>query len=412
MRVLVVEDHHIPRVALHFFFRVGSRNEHPGNTGISHFLEHMMFNGAEKYGPGEFDRETESHGGDNNAYTTPDLTVYTDWFPPTEIERVMDMESDRMRDLRFDAKLVESERRVVEAERRSRNESDNLGYLYERLNSTAFVAHPYRWPVTGWESDTSSWTVEELQDYYRMGYAPNNCLLVIVGDVITARAVALARTHFEAIPPHSLPPLVEAHEPQQENERRVVVSRSAQLAAVMFAYHVPASRHPDYAAIQVLGAILAEGHSSRLYQALVDRGQMANSVSWSHLFSLDPGELTFGVEARRGADLGKLEHTFLSELNRVAAEGVSAEELGRARAQLVTNLYRGLRTLSGKADTIGKYEIYFGDFRKLFSLSGELNCVTGVDVRRVARTYLAAANRTVAVLVPGRPGDQAQESSE
>src|SRR5713226_9236832 len=135
MRVLIAEDHHIPRVALHFFFRVGSRNEHPGNTGISHLLEHMMFNGADKYGPGEFDRETESHGGDNNAYTTPDLTVYTDWFPPTEIERVMDMEADRMRDLRFDAKLVESERRVVEAERRSRNESDNLGYLYERLNS-------------------------------------------------------------------------------------------------------------------------------------------------------------------------------------------------------------------------------------------------------------------------------------
>ncbi|PYT28405.1 MAG: hypothetical protein DMG57_15065 [Acidobacteria bacterium] len=245
-----------------------------------------------------------------------------------------------------------------------------------------------------------------------MGYAPNNCLLVVVGDVTSARAMALARKHFEAIPPHSLPPSVEPREPKHEQERSVVVSRSAQLAAAMFAYHVPASKHPDYAAIQILGAILAEGHSSRLYQALVDRGQLANSVSWSQLFSLDPRALTFGVEARRGADLGTLEHAFLSELDRIAVEDASAEEPARARTQLTTNLYRGLRTLAGKADTIGKYEIYFGNFRKLFSLSGELSRVSAADVRRVARTYLAAANRTVALLVPGLPGDQAQESSE
>ena len=411
MRVLVVEDHHIPRVALHFFYRVGSRNEHPGNTGISHFLEHMMFNGAQKYGPGEFDRETEKCGGDNNAYTTPDLTVYTDWFPASEIERVMDLEADRMRNLRFDTQIVETERRVVEAERRSRSESDNLGYLYERLNAVAFVAHPYRWPVTGWESDTNSWTVSELQDYYRMGYAPNNCLLVIVGDVTVARALSLARTHLETIPPHSLPPSVETSEPKQDRARRVVVSRSAQLAAAMFAYHVPASKHADYAAIQMMGAILAEGRSSRLYKALVDHGQMATSVSWSQLFSLDPGELTFGVEARRGADLRKLEQVFLSELDRVA-EGVTNEEMGRARTQLVTNLYRGLRTLAGKADTIGKYEIYFGSFRKLFNLPGELNRVTTADVRRVARAYLDSANRTAAILVPELPGGQGQEASE
>src|SRR5947209_10133836 len=134
MRVLITEDHHIPRVALHFFFRIGSRNERAGKTGISHFLEHMMFRGAKKYGPGEFDRHTEECGGDNNAYTTSDLTVFTDWFPSSEIERVMDMEADRMRDLRFDGKIVDSERRVVSAERDTRIENDNLGLLYEKLN--------------------------------------------------------------------------------------------------------------------------------------------------------------------------------------------------------------------------------------------------------------------------------------
>jgi zinc protease len=181
MKILVQEDHTIPTVALYFFYRVGSRDEKPGITGISHFFEHMMFNGSQLFGPGEFDRQMEVHGGNNNAYTTKDVTVYTDWFPPDALELMMRMESDRMAHLAFQPKIVESERGVVYSERRLRVDNDNLGALSEQVNAAAIIAHPYHWPVVGWASDIESWTMQDLEMYYKQGYAPNNCILVAAG---------------------------------------------------------------------------------------------------------------------------------------------------------------------------------------------------------------------------------------
>src|SRR5580693_4847755 len=153
MKILIEEDHNIPNVAMYFFYRIGSRNERPGITGISHFFEHMMFNGAKKYGPKQFDREMEKAGGNNNAYTSQDVTVYTDWFPGTALELMFDMESDRMQNLAFDPKIIESERGVVYSERRSSVDNSNGGLLYEQMRAAAYTAHPYHWPVVGWPSD-------------------------------------------------------------------------------------------------------------------------------------------------------------------------------------------------------------------------------------------------------------------
>jgi zinc protease len=410
MRVLIAEDHHIPRVALHFFFRIGSRNEHAGMTGVSHFLEHMMFNGAKKYGPGEFDRRTEECGGDNNAYTTPDLTVFTDWFPSWEVERVMDMEADRMRDLRFDPQIVDSERRVVAAERDTRIDNDNLGLLYEKLNEASYTAHPYHWPVMGRAEDMASWNVAALEAHYRTGYAPNNCVLVVAGDVSASEIQRLVKKYFESIPAHDLPSPVLTREPQQREERRVVLARPSQLPVELYTFHSPASNDADFLPLQVLAAILAEGHSSRLYRALVDRAQLASSVSWSQPLTLDPGQLTFGIEGRSGADLAKLEGSFRTELDRVSQETVPEQDLARARNQLAMNLFREMKTLAGKAELTGKYDIYFGDFQKLFSAAGDLERVKPADIQRVAKRYLARTNCTVAVLMPVESGNQ--EASE
>jgi len=410
MRVLVAEDHHIPRVALHFFFRVGSRNERAGKTGISHFLEHMMFSGAKKYGPGEFDRHTEECGGDNNAYTTPDLTVFTDWFPSSEVERVMDMEADRMRDLRFDAQIVNSERRVVLAERETRIENDNLGLLYEKLNEASYTVHPYHWPVLGRAEDMASWDVSDLEAHYRMGYAPNNCVLVVAGDVSAAEIQRLVKKYFERIPAHDLPAPILTREPPQREERRVVLARPSQLPVALYTFHSPASNDADFLPLHVLGAILAEGHSSRLYRALVDRSQLASSVSWSQPLTLDPGQLTFGIEGRSGADLAKLEAAFDVELNRATDEPVLEQDLERARNQLAMNLYREMKTIAGKAELAGKYDIYFGGFQKLFSVTHDLERVKPADIQRVAKKYLARTNCTAAVLMPVESGNQ--EASE
>ena len=159
MKILVHEDHGIPNVALYIFYKIGSRNEHPGTTGLSHFFEHMMFNGAKKYGPHMLDRVMEDHGGRNNAYTTSDLTVYQDWFPASATELIFDIEADRIRDLSFDPGMIKSERGVVASERRTSVDNDNFGALDEQFNAAAFIAHPYHWPVVGWMSDIESWTM-------------------------------------------------------------------------------------------------------------------------------------------------------------------------------------------------------------------------------------------------------------
>ena len=200
MKVLIQEDHNIPNVAMYFFYRIGSRNEKPGTTGVSHFFEHMMFNGATKYGPKQFDNQMEKAGGQNNAYTSEDVTVYTDWFPNSALELMFDMEADRMQNLAFDLKIIESERGVVYSERRSSVDNSNFGILYEQLRASAYIAHPYHWPVVGWPSDIEGWTIQDLRAHYKMGYAPNNCVMVVVGDVTNDEVMKLAKKYIEPNP--------------------------------------------------------------------------------------------------------------------------------------------------------------------------------------------------------------------
>jgi zinc protease len=402
MKVLVHEDHDIPNVALYIFFKVGSRNERPGATGLSHFFEHMMFNGAKKYGPKQFDIIMEKNGGNNNAYTSRDVTVYTDFFPGTALELMIDMESDRIRDLAFDPKIIESERGVVASERRLSVENSNWGALEEQLDATAYTAHPYGWPVIGWMSDIESWTMEDLKHHFRMGYAPNNCIVVISGDVAMDEVSALAKKYLEPIPRHDPPPPVRTREPEQRGERRVTLRKAAQLPLQMFSYHVPESSHADYLALEILGAVLTEGRSSRLYRRLVDREQLALSVNENMAYSLDPGQLVFRMQPRAGIDPAKAEQAFLEEIERMQTVPVAAEELQKAKNQLLTGFYRSLKTIAGKANLLGQFEVFFAGHEKLNSYPSELEKIAAADVLRVAKAYLGEKNRTVAVLIPER----------
>src|SRR5580704_14993634 len=208
MKVLVQTDHSIPHVALYIFYRIGSRNEGPGTTGISHFFEHMMFNGAKKYGPGELDKVMEANGGANNAYTTRDVTVYQDWFPRSALPLIYDIEADRIQNLSFDPAKIKSEREVVASERRLRTDNDNGGLLDEQLWATAYIAHPYQWPVVGWMSDIEHWTMEQLKHHFEMGYSPNNATMVVAGDVSPEEIFQLCEKYIEPIPTHAPPPQV------------------------------------------------------------------------------------------------------------------------------------------------------------------------------------------------------------
>lgn len=400
MRILMLEDHAIPNIALYFFHRVGARNERTGITGLSHFFEHMMFNGAKKYGPGSFDRVMEDNGGSNNAYTSEDLTVYQDWFPTRVLPLIFDLEADRTASLSFDPKMVESERGVVANERRLSVENNNENLLREQLMATAFTAHPYQWPVLGWMSDIENWKREDLIRYFKIYYAPNNCEMVIVGDIDPARVIQLAQQYLEPIPAQEPPQPVTTEEPEQLGERRVTVNKFAQLPLVQVAYHSPAAKDPDSIPLSLLEYILLRGESSRLYHRLVDEEQVAISVEGGQSPHIDPFIFEIDIQPRDGVATDRVEKVLYEEIEKVRAGLVDEHELQKAKNTAVADFYRRMRTISGKANVLGFYDVVMGDYHKLFQTVELLNKVTREQIQQLAQKYFSPRNRTVAILVP------------
>ncbi len=407
MKVLVHEDHSIPSVALYIFYRIGSRNERPGTTGLSHYFEHMMFNGAKKFGPKQFDIQMEAAGGHNNAYTSNDVTVYQDWFTPSALELIFDMEADRIQYLAFDPKIIESERGVVASERRSSVDANNFGLLNEQLWAAAYTAHPYQWPVVGWMVDIENWQMEDLKKHFAMGYSPSNATMVVTGAVKFADIVKLAQQYIEPIPSHDPPPPVTTQEPEQLGERRVTVRKFAQLPIVMLGYHVPKTADADYYPLQVLKNILFAGESSRLYQRLVDKDQIALFVNGEMQKSLDPTLFEITSQPKAGIAPDNVEKAIYEELDKVKSSGVTDRELQKAKNALTAAFYRELKTISGKANTLGSYEVFFGDHTKLFRVAEEYAKVTAADVQRVVTKYFTEKNRTVATLIPEKEAAKA-----
>jgi zinc protease len=408
MKVLVQSDHSIPNVALYIFYRVGSRNERPGTTGLSHFFEHMMFNGAKKYGPGDLDKVMEAHGGSNNAYTSQDVTVYQDWFPRSTIPLIFDIEADRIENLSFDPAKIKSEREVVASERRLSVDNENGGVLNEQLWATAFIAHTYQWPVVGWMSDIEHWTMEDLKHHFAMGYSPSNATMVVVGDVSSEEVFQLCEKFIEPIPAHAPPPPVTTVEPEQLGERRLVVHKEAQLPLLMVAYHVPQTRNDDFYALNILRTVLFEGESSRMYQRLVDKEQIALEVSSELPPAFDPTLAVVIAQPKQGVDPQKCEKAIYEELERAKNAAITDQELEKAKNIRLMEFYQQMRTINGRANTIGTYEVFFGDYNKLFDAAKNYGAVSKEDVQRVAKAYFGANNRTVATLLPENDGQAKQ----
>jgi zinc protease len=406
MKVLVQEDRSIPNATMYIFYRVGSRNERPGTTGISHFFEHMMFNGAKKYGVGEFDRVMEAAGGRNNAYTSNDVTAYQNWFPTSALELIFDMEADRISSLAFDPKVIESERGVVASERRTSVDSDNFEILSEQLWATAFTAHPYQWPVVGWMVDIENWKMEDLKRHFEMGYSPSNATMLVVGDVKSEDVFRLAQKYIEPIKSSAPPPPVTTREPEQLGERRIVVKKFAQLPVLMLGYHVPQTSDPDYYPLRVLQTVLFSGQSSRMYQRIVDKDQLALFINGGFPFAFDATLFTVTAQPKAGVEPAAVERAVYEELDKVKSQSITDQELEKAKNILLAEFYRQMKTINGRANTLGTYEVFFGDYRKLFTAAEQFNKVTKDDVKRVAKEYFGEKNRTVATLVP-----QAQEGA-
>lgn len=398
MKFLVVEDFSIPNANMYFFYKVGSRNEYQGITGLSHFFEHMMFNGAKKYGPKEFDRTMEFNGGANNAYTTENVTVYTDWFPASSAEIIFDLEADRISSLSIDPKMVESERGVVLSERRTGLENSPWRLLSQSLQATAFQEHPYHWPVMGYEDDMKNWTQQDLERYFKTYYAPNNCVVVVSGALKFEKVKELAKKYLEPIPAQAEPPKVHIVEPEQTGERRITVQKEVATPYLMIGYHTPNSKSEDYYALNILSSVLSSGNSSRLYASLVDQKQLATQVFSDFGDTFDPSLFNIYAVANKDINETDLELAIYSEIEKIKKEGISEKELQKIKNQKLMEFYGQVETINGKSNNIGTYEVFFGDYRKMFNAPTNFNKVTAADVQKVAQKYFTKSNRTVGVL--------------
>jgi predicted Zn-dependent peptidase len=404
LRVRVLAERSTPTISYYTFFQVGSRNEQLGTTGISHLFEHMMFNGAARYGPKEFDRVLEARGGHSNAYTSNDVTAYYEDFAAEALETVVDLESDRMRSLRLTDESLEQEREVVKEERRLRTENSIFGLMEEQLEALVFLAHPYRWPVIGWMDDIERISRQDCERFFRTYYAPSNAGVFVVGDVDPDATIALIERHYAVIPPGPTPAAVPPGEPAQRGERRARVRYPAQAPAVLAGWRGPAGRSPDASALDVLQVCLAVGESSRLRRKLVQETEIAVSASISWGWRIDPGVFLAFVELTPGVTVEKAEALLFREIARVATHGVTAEEVRRAKALLRSSVLHELGTHHGVAHALGQAEALLGDWREAGRALDHYARVTARDVRRVAAEYLEPSKRCVVILEPeGRP---------
>jgi zinc protease len=398
MKFLVVEDNSIPNANMYLFYKVGSRNEYNGITGLSHFFEHMMFNGAKKYGPKEFDRTMEFNGGANNAYTRNDVTVYTNWFPASATEVIFDLEGDRISSLSIDPKMVESERGVVLSERSTSLENSPWELLTQSVRAQVFQEHPYHWPVIGYEDDMKNWKQADLERYFKTYYAPNNCVVVVSGAVKTADVKAMAEKYLEPIPAQPEPPRVFTVEPPQTGERRIMLKKDIATPYLYIAYRTADAKNEDYYPLVLLSDILSSGKSSRLYSSLVDKKQLATSVFTSYDESFDPTVFGFYAVTNKGVNESDVEKAIYEETGKITKEGITEKELQKVKNQKLIEFYGQVETIDGKSNNIGTYEVFFGDYKKMFDAPAQFNKVTAEDIKRVANKYFMKSNRTVGIL--------------
>jgi zinc protease len=403
LRVLLQEDHRSPVASFQIWYRVGSRDERVGLSGLSHYLEHMMFKGTPTYGPRVYSKLVEMVGGQDNAFTSRDVTAYHVTVAADQLELVLELEADRMRHLLLDPREVDSERKVVMEERRTRTEDDPVGGLAELFNAVAFVAHPYRIPTIGFAQDIERLTAADLRTWYDVYYRPNNAIVVAVGDFRAPELLDRIRTRFGGILRGSDPPAVAVVEPEQRGERRVWLRKQAELPVVFAGYLAPNHRSGDAYALEVLSTILSGGRTSRLYRRLVYEERVALEASGDYTrLTLDPDTFTFYVTVLPGRTVEEAERALAAEVDRLRTELVSDEELRRAQNQLEAAYLFGQDSVFNRSAALARHEL-LGGWRLIEAYLPGIRAVTREDVRRVAERHLVAERRTTAILVPVPP---------
>jgi zinc protease len=406
LRLLLLVDKSAPVISYFTWFRVGSRHEQPGKTGLAHLFEHLMFNETEGLKAGEFDRKLEESGSESNAATWLDWTYYYESLPKDRLALAVKLESERMARLVLREPQVTSEKEVVANERRMRVDDDVEGAANEILYKTAFTRHPYHWPTIGWMPDIEGFTPEDCAAFYRTYYAPNNATIVLVGDIREADVLERIRDAYGAIEAAVLPDEDTQPEPPQLEPREVVMRKPTSSEKLLVGYRGPALGDADHVALSVLNEVLFGGRAARMYRELVTKREICTEVrGWVSTFR-DPGLYELYFTARPGISGDEVLAAVMPELARAKDAILGEEELARAKARLELGLVQSLETASGKAEQIGFYDTVLGDPASAFRRLEAYRRVTAGEIRTAARRYLVDSARTIVRVVPEQAGTQ------
>lgn len=400
LKVLLWEEPKSPVITFQVWYRVGSRNEDARTNGASHLVEHMLFRGTPRYGPKLFSRLVQRNGGNHNAYTAEDFTVYYETLAADRVEIALELEADRMANALMDPNDYRIEREVIKEERRLQTEDDPVACLQESLNAAAFQAHPYRWPVIGSMEALERLDRDQVYRHYQTYYQPNQAFLVAVGDFQGEALLSKIRDHFDPLPPGPPPPQVGVQEPPQQGERRITLTKEAQLPFLMIGYPTPNLKDPDSYPLVVLEIALIGGKSSLLHRRLVYEEQLALYVEGEYArLSHDPHLFYFYVQLLPDRTPEEAERTLYREIERLQEESLSGQELQKVKNKLEASFLMAQDSIEYRAMLLGRHEAVAG-WQWLDRFLPGIRAVTAADVQRVARRYLIAENRTVATLLP------------
>jgi zinc protease len=404
LTVLFLADHKAPIATVQVFYHVGSKDEHVGIRGVAHMFEHMMFKGSVHVPPEEHARLLKEVGGQVNAFTTEDLTAYHDTVPPSYVGFAMQLEAERMRQLKLLPSTIDSERKVVEEEKRLRVDNDPIGKAIEAFRALAYQKHPYNWTAIGTIEDLEKVRPADAQRFYDTYYQPNNATLIVIGDLDEATVRKLVDQTFGSIPRGPEPPRAHVEEPPQTAPRNRALQIEVQIPVLVGGYHIPRASDADMPALEVLAAILAGGESSRLHQRLVRRDRLAIVAGGLTEKLEDPGLFIVYAAYLPDRDPAKVAAALDEEIARVRNEPVRPDELEKAKNQLAAGFVFGLQTVDGIAQALGAAQYIEGDWHRFTEGAARYLAVTAADVQRVAKKYLIEANLTrVTLTQPGTP---------
>ncbi|MGE0040572.1 MAG: M16 family metallopeptidase [Vicinamibacterales bacterium] len=401
LTVILHEDHSTPIVHVQLWYHVGSKNERAGRTGFAHLFEHMMFKGSKNVEPEQHTSIVSSVGGQANAYTTEDATVFWETVPAQYLPLMLWMEADRMATLRVDERTFVNEREVVKEERRMRIENQPYGRLNEIIYANAFTTHPYKHPVIGSMEDLEAATIDDVRDFYRTYYVPANATMVIAGDFDPDQATELVTRYLGRVPKaEGTVPRDIAAEPAQTEEKRVTVAEPWPLPAVVVAYHITYDGHPDSYPLHIVSKVLSDGQSSRIYRKLVYETGLALTAFGGGNIIEDPN-LFFAVAiVNPGQSPDDVERALIGELDRLTTDGITERELQRAKNQFARDYILGRESIQDKATSLAHAEVIHSDITTADGEFAIFQNITRADVQRVAKTYFTKENRLVLRVMP------------